>query len=648
METLNVTNSSRDRACTVSFAPSGSKAEVPIGITILDAAREAGVYVENLCGGEGVCGKCRVIVRSGIVRTETTNYLSREEIREGYVLACEGRVGGDLEIDIPPESQLRGRVREPDIAELRLKQRAVLERQPAKIDPPVNKYCLTVPSATLENSRADMERLEHELRRTDGGDHYQAGLKVGQRLSEALRAADGKVTVTVAHRGALNEIVDVVAGDRSKPNLAVAVDVGTTSVIAHLIELSTGQTLGTDAKYNSQAAYGADVLRRIIHCTENPDGLAQLHGMVTDDINILIQELLNKFRLSKNYVTQVVIAGNTTILHTVLGLSPKWIRREPYVGVTYSPPPFRAAELGITINPRGLVYSMPCVSSYVGGDITAGVLATGLHESEAPRMLIDIGTNGEIVIGNKDWMVCASASAGPAFEGGETRDGMRATRGAIDHIRGWSVGHTFSFSTVGDEPPCGLCGTAYVDLLVEMLHSGIMDKTGRINADSATDRIREGEDGVLEFIILEAGEKGATRQLAITQNDVTNLLRSKGAIYAATKVLLNSLGLQMSDLEEILVAGAFGNFLDLENAVAIGLLPDVSGGRLRFVGNACIIGAKMVALSRERYDEAQRVANAMTYYELSTDPTFMEAFTSACFFPHTNIQEFPSVMAVMS
>ncbi|NIA12458.1 MAG: DUF4445 domain-containing protein [Nitrospiraceae bacterium] len=643
-----MTNSGQDRTCTVSFAPSGSKAEVPIGVTILAAAREAGVYVENLCGGEGVCGKCRVIVRSGIVRGETTNYLTREEIKEGYVLACEGRVGGDLLVDVPPESQLYGRVREPDIAELRLKQRTVLERQPAKLDPPVNKYHFTVPPATLENSRADMERLEHELRKVNGGGHYQAGLKVGQRLPGAIRASNGEVTVTVAHRGALNEIVDVVGGDRSKPNLAVAVDVGTTSVIAHLVEVSTGQTLGTDAKYNSQAAYGADVLRRIIHCTEHPDGLAQLHAMVTDDINILIQELLNKFRLSKNYVTQVVIAGNTTILHTVLGLNPEWIRREPYVGVTYSPPPFRAAELGITISPRGLVYSMPCVSSFVGGDITAGVLATGLHESDAPRMLIDIGTNGEIVIGNKDWMVCASASAGPAFEGGETRDGMRATRGAIDHLRGWRVGHPFTFSTVGDEAPCGLCGTAYVDLLVQMLRLGVMDKTGRINTDNGVDRIRKGVDDVLEFVVLEAGEKGATRQLAITQNDIANLLRAKAAVYAATKVLLNSLGLQMSDLKEILVAGAFGNFLDLENAVAIGLLPDVPGERLRFVGNACIIGAKMAALSRERYDEAQQIANAMTYFELSTDPTFMEAFTSACFFPHTNIEEFPSVMATMS
>lgn len=640
-----MSHESEKKKCVIQFWPSGTRIEVPVGTTILDAARAAGVFLESLCGGDGVCGKCRVVVRRGIVEGGTTDFLTREEIREGYILACEAYASGDLLVEVPPETQLRGRVREVDIAEQRLSEIAVLERQPTQLNPLVRKHALKVPPPTLENSAADLERLVRELRKQDGSGEYQMGLKVTRKLSEAIREARGVVTATTAYRGALTEITEVVGGDFSGTNLAVAVDAGTTSVVAHLVDLTTGQTLGTAAKYNAQAVYGADVVRRIMWCSEKPDGLLQLHNLIVDDINLLIQELQNKFRLSQNYITLVVAAGNTTIMHTLLGLNPEWIRREPYVGVAYQPPPFRAAEIGLTIHPRGLLYCLPCMSSFVGADITAGILAVGLHQSDAPRMLIDIGTNGEIVIGNKEWMVCASASAGPAFEGTGTHDGMRAMRGAIDHFRGWHGGRTFSFSTVGDEAPNGICGTGYVDLLAQLLRLGLIDKTGRLNMDRRSKRLREGPEGVPEFVVVEAGEKGAARDLVITQEDVANLVRAKAAVYAASKVLLKSLGLRLSDIKEILVAGAFGNFLDLENAVYIGLLPDVPGEHLRFVGNTSIVGAKIAALSRERYVEAQQIARSTTYFELSTDPTFMGEFTSACFLPHTHIEEFPSVLA---
>jgi len=636
------------KTCKVHFLPGDVHVEVASGTTILDAARTAGVFIESLCSGDGVCGKCRVIVRRGIVDGGTTESLTREQIREGYVLACEAKVQSNTIIDIPPESQLRARTHDVDVSQHRLCESAVLERRPAKLDPLVKKYAFNLAPATLDNNLSDMTRLRQRLSEVDGAQEYQMGLKAIRRLPEAVREAGGHVTVTTAYRGALTEITDVASGDSSVPNLAVAVDVGTTSIVAHLIELTTGQTLSTAVKYNSQAVYGSDVLRRIIWCAEQPDGLDQLHTMVVDDINILIQGLLDKSRLSQNYITLVVAAGNTTIMHTLLGLTPKWIRREPYVGVTYQPPPFRAAEIGITVSPRGLLYCLPCVSSFVGADIAAGVLAVGLHESVRPKMLIDIGTNGEIAIGNREWMVCASASAGPAFEGAGTRDGMRATCGAIDHIRGWNAGQSVSFTTIGDDAPCGLCGTAYVDLLAQLLRLGIMDKTGRLNLDRRNPRLRVGEDGTPEFVVVRAGERGAARDLVITQSDIANLVRTKAAVYAAAQVLLNSLGLRMTDLDEILVAGAFGNFLDLENAVLIGLLPDVLGEKLRFVGNTSLLGAKAVALSRQNYKDVQRIAGSMTYFELSTDPTFMSAFTSACFFPHTNIEEFPSVMAFVS
>jgi len=633
---------------TVQFGPTGAKAEVPAGVTILDAARKAGVFIESLCAGDGVCGKCRVIVRRGLVDGGTTNHLTREEIREGHILACEARVAGDLIIEVPPESRLSDRVREVDIAEQRLSEGATLERQPTELDPLVKRLTFDVPLPTLDNNRADFERLEHALRELSGATEFQMGLKVSRTLPEAVRRNQGTVTATFASRGTLTEIMDVVSGEAGNPFLALAVDAGTTSVVAHLVDLMTGQTLGAAAKYNSQAVYGGDVIRRIIWCSEEADGLQQMHNTIVEDINILIEELLEKLRLSKHYISLVVAAANTAIMHTLIGLNPEWIRREPYVGVVYQPPPLRAAEIGLTINPRGLLYCLPSVSSFVGADITAGVLAVGMHEMDEPRMLIDIGTNGEIVIGNKDWMVCASASAGPAFEGAGTRDGMRAMRGAIDHVRGWNSGHTFSFSTVGDAPPNGLCGTAYVDLLAQFMRLNMMDKTGRLHEDNGSRRLRKGADDAPEFVLVRAGEKGAARELVVTQHDVLNLLRAKGAVYAASKVLLNSLGLTLSDLKEILVAGAFGNYLDLENAVLIGLLPDIPGERLRFVGNTSVQGAKMAALNRQHYEEVRQIADGMTNFELSTDPTFMEEFTSACFFPHTNIEEFPSVTKLLS
>ena len=643
-----MTSPAAGKTCTVRFSPEAVSVEVPSGTTILEAARRAGVFIDSVCGGDGVCGKCRVIVRSGDVQGGSAELLTLAEIRGGCVLACEARSASDLEVEVPPASRMRAAGEDAGAAEQRLGLEAPRTRQPAKLDPLVKKYRLQVPAPSLDYNLADLDRLEAALRAAAGGGEFQMGLKVIRKLPEVLRLQAGVVTATAGYRGALTEIADVTAGDTSARNLAAVVDVGTTTVVVHAVDLSAGQTLGAAARYNSQAAYGADVIRRIIWCGSHPGGLQELHEVVVGDVNALIRELQDRFRLSAGDFSLVVAAGNTTMMHLLLGLSPEWIRREPYVGVSYGPPPFRAAEVGLNIHPRGLLYCLPSVSGFVGADVVAGVLATGLHESDELRMLIDIGTNGEIVIGKRDWLVTASASAGPAFEGAGNHDGMRATRGAIDHVRGGGLHPSLSYSTVGDAAPKGFCGTAYVDLLAELLRMGVMDKTGRLSPAHPSRRLRTAPDGTPEFVVVPAGERSSERDLVITQNDIANLVRAKGAIYAATKVLLRSLRLKLSDLREILVAGAFGNYLDLENAVSIGLLPDVASEKLCFVGNASVAGAKLAALDRGRYQEARRIVEGMTYFELSTDPNFMEEFTSACFFPHTNIEEFPSVMARMA
>ena len=636
------------KTCKVVFQPDDATVTVPSGTTILDAAKKAGVFINSLCGGDGVCGRCRVIVREGTATGGSTEFFTREEIQKGYILACLGCVESDLVVEVPPETRLVGAPVhvEGDVPVLSDPSRVVGRGMP--MSPLVCKTFIQLPKPTLENNASDLQRLEHVLGKATGFDEFQMGLKVTRRLPRLLREHDWKVTAVTAYRGSLTEIVEVEPGDTSNRNYCIAADIGTTTLVSHLVDLRDGQTLGRAAKYNSQASYGGDVIRRIIHASESPENENALRECVVGDLNELIADLAARYRLGMRDITLITAAGNTAMIHLLLGLPPEEIRREPYIPPAQQLPPFRAAEIGLKINPRGLLYCLPCVAGFVGADIVAGIFATGLSRSDEVRMLIDIGTNGEIVLGNKDFLVCASASAGPAFEGAETKSGMRATRGAIDHIRLADANHVLNYSTVGDEKPVGICGTGYVDLIAEMLRVGLIDKTGKLNRDVAPNRIRVGEHDQTEWLVIPASWSGKDVDITVTQGDIENILRAKGAIYAAASVLLKSLGMTFDDVAEVMVAGAFGNFLNLANAVFIGLLPDIPRSRLSFVGNASLAGAKLAAICHDCYDEIFSIVERTTYFELSTDPNFMDQFVSACFFPHTDVERFPSVVAELS
>jgi len=632
------------KICKVRFEPQGASVEVPAGTTILAAASKANVFVNSLCGGDGVCGRCRVIVRQGETSGGTTEFFTRQEIRQGYILACQGRVESDLVVEIPPESRITGAPEHVEDKVPFLTDLSKLAGRGISLRPLVRKTYLQLPEPSLEDNVSDLQRLEQSLAKALQRSDFQMGLKVTRRLPSVLRESAWKVTAVTGHRGPLTEIVDVEPGDTGGRNFCIAADIGTTTVVCHLVDLRDGQTLARAAKYNSQATYGADVIRRIIHASESVENQNALHQAIVGDINELIRELTTACRLSRRDIYLVSVAGNTTMVHMLLGLPAEMIRKEPYVGVAYRLPAFRAAEVGLQINPRGLLYCLPCVAGFVGADLVGGVFASGLAHSDEPRMLIDVGTNGEIVIGNKDFLVCTSASAGPAFEGSECRDGMRAAHGAIDHIRLLDGQHVLNYSTVGSAPPRGICGTGYVDLIAEMVRVGLIDKTGRLNPDAAPGRVRTGDDGQLEWVVVPAEATATGSDLTVTQGDIDNIRRAKGAIYAAASVLLNALNMKFEDLVEIMVAGAFGNFLNVANAVCIGLLPDIPQDRMRFLGNTSVAGAKLAAVCDECYDETFRIADRMTYFELSTDATFMDQFVSACFFPHTNVEMFPNVM----
>ncbi|MDP6545360.1 MAG: ASKHA domain-containing protein [Phycisphaerae bacterium] len=633
--------------CKVSFLPDDKTVEVRIGTTILAAAGQAGVFVNSLCGGDGVCGRCGVIVRKGTVTGGTTEFFSHEEIQQGHILACEGRIESDIEVEIPEHTRLAGT---PEYLEADVHQppevRKLAHRK-MSLSPLVRKTYVQLPPPTLDDNQSDLQRLEHGLSGQFETQGFQMGLKVTRRLPEILRQADWKVTAMTGHRGPLTEIIDVEPGKTSRRNMCIAADIGTTTVVCHLVDLCDGQTLGKAGKYNSQIRYGGDIIRRIIHASES-GSQDDLRKSIVGDLNDLIGQLVKKHRLSSKDISLISVAGNTTMVHLLAGLPVANIRKEPYIGVAYNLPAFRAAETGLQIHPRGLLYCLPCVAGFVGADTVAGIFASGMTRDDKVRMLIDIGTNGEIVVGNKDFLVCASASAGPAFEGGECSCGMRASSGAIDHIRLLDADNILSYSTISSGDPIGICGTGYIDAIAEMLRTGVIDKTGRISADASAARVRPRDDGELEYLLTDPEGNGDNPDVTITQEDINNIMRAKGAIYAAESVLLGALNMTFDDVAEVMVAGAFGNFLNVDNSVFIGLLPDVPSEKLRFVGNTSLAGAKLAALSDDCYEEIFRIAANTTYFELSTEPTFMDQFVSACFFPHTNLDLFPSVMSALS
>ena len=607
------------------------------GATLLAAAAAAGVELPSVCGGEGICGRCRLIVRQGQVEAAPTLHLSREEIKKGYVLACQAVVRGDAVVEVPPESRAgREAVVDLDAREFLAPEAEAGEKFPR--EPLVEKLFLSLPPPTLEDNLGDQERLFREVRRHRPAPILQAGLKVLQSLPGLLRESNWRVTATLAQRGGTVELLQVEPGDRAGTVYGVAIDVGTSTVVAHLLDLNSGKTLDAEARYNSQRAYGEEVTRRIIAAER--EGTGRLQALVVEDINDLVSLMVDRQGIKLADVVAVLCAGNTAMVHFLLRLPPGALRRHPYVAAALAPPPVRAAEVGIRINPRGLLYALPGIGGWVGGDITAGILATGLHKSEALVLLIDIGTNGEIVLGSKEWAVACSASAGPAFEGAGVTCGMRASRGAIAQVEIGPDG--VRYRTVGDAPPQGLCGSGLIDAIAGLFRAGYIDRAGRL---------RPGRDRVVErrgepaFVLVPAGE--GPREIVITQRDIENALRAKAAIYAGVSILLREMGVRPQDLSRIYLAGAFGSRLNLKNALTLGLIPDVPLERVRFLGNTALAGAKLALLSRAAWEEAQRIAAGVTYYDLISCPYYYDEFMAAKFLPHTDLARFPTVRGAL-
>ncbi len=633
----------------VRFLPAGAVVQVPTGTLITEAARQAGLDLNMPCGGQGRCGRCAVLVRNGAaaVRRRVTLRLSPDDLAAGYALACQSVIEGDATIEIPPQERIARR--------LTTEKAARRVEAPFPYDwrehQPLHRYFTRLSPPTLDDQTDDWARLQRELARQHGLRGLVAELPTLQRLGTTLRTADWAVTAVVEldtwdRPNGPPRLVDLLPGDQSGESWGLAIDIGTTTITVYLVDLLSGQVVAQAAEYNGQIARGEDIISRIIYASKG-NGLAELRQMVLDTINSLIAAAAQRRRIRPEHIHKATVAGNTTMMHLFLGVPPEPIRLAPYIPTVNDWPTLRAAEVGLNICPTGTVDCLPGVASYVGADITAGVLSASLDARDGLTLFIDVGTNGEIVLGTSDWMLTCACSAGPAFEGAGVEHGMRATEGAIEEV--WISSRTYepTYRVIGEGRPRGLCGSGLISLLAELFVTGVLDKGGDLRLDLGTPRVREGAHGP-EYVVAWAEETAHGRDIVLTKVDIDNLIRAKAAIYAGFSVLCDSVGVNLREVDRLLIGGAFGQYINVEKAIQIGLLPDLPWDRFHFLGNTSVMGAYMALLRRDVRQRLVEIAHKLTYVELSADNRFYEQFTSALFLPHTDLAQFPSVAALVT
>jgi uncharacterized 2Fe-2S/4Fe-4S cluster protein (DUF4445 family) len=504
----------------------------------------------------------------------------------------------------------------------------------------MRKVYIELAKPMADDSTDDLERILRSVERKIAHARITTKLTNIKHLSEVVRGSSFKITSVIAYEEGSVELVAVEPGDTTDQLYGFAFDIGTTTVVGQLVDLNSGEILGTRIAFNKQSTYGADVITRIIYAS-NPKGLDTLNEAVMSNITDIITDLADNTKISLSAVYAVVLAGNMTMMHLLLKIDPSNIRKAPYIPAATHFDPVNAREVGIQIGPKGKALFLPGVSTYIGGDIIAGLIACGLPDSKDLSLLIDIGTNGEIVLGNSEWMIGAAASAGPAFEGSGLECGMKAVKGAIQKVE-IAEDLTVKTETVWQDPPRGICGSGYIDILCQMLKRGIIHKNGRIDRSIKSPAVRNNGTNY-EFVIVPKKESATGRDIVITEDDIENLKRSKGAIYSAIISLLNKVEKKASDIRKIYIAGGFGNYLNIENSIFIGLLPDTARGAYEFIGNSSLAGARMVLKSRDLTARANAVRKNVTYLDLSSESGYMDEYVASLFFPHTDIGRFPSV-----
>jgi uncharacterized 2Fe-2S/4Fe-4S cluster protein (DUF4445 family) len=630
----------------ITFEPSGKTIDAGPGTPLLEAAVKAGVEIDTPCGGKGACGNCMVKIKSGNADTHDTGILSDDEIAEGYVLACKTIVSSSpLTIEIFDRLGYEDGKFSDSFDDIALIRKDLFPKT-WQLDPLVIKWLLNVSLPQNEDVIPDIERITRAIQKDWGNTEPDYVLDVIRKAPDVIRSQDGQVTVTMVRESDRFIVIDIEPGDTTVHSYGIAIDVGTTTIAVQLISQNRGKILGIKTDYNEQIKCGLDIISRINYARE-PEKLQELKSLVVNTINRLIRLLCEAREVRSNEIYTAVISGNTTMIHLLLGLNPEYIRIKPYTPVLYRVPYLLAGETGIDINPCSWIYFSPAIGSYVGGDITAGLLCTNLvTDTEEINIYIDIGTNGEIVIGNKDFLLASACSAGPAFEGGGVDNGMRAALGAIERVDVDPATAAPQYITIGNVKPRGICGTGMISLLADLLLTGWITNAGKFNRDRQSEHIRySGKQGY--YILAEGGETANGKPLTISETDIGNIIRAKAAIYSACSLFLKHIGITFDNVNTIYIAGGFGRYIDLSQAAVIGLVPELPHSRFKYIGNASLIGSYMILTSQEYKEKQIYTAKRMTYIDLGSDSEYMNQYTAALFLPHTDLDLFPSVKSAL-
>ncbi|KPU45680.1 phenol hydroxylase P5 protein [Oxobacter pfennigii] len=608
----------------VQFQPNNVEIAVQSGTTIMEALDEAKIYYDFPCGGIGKCGKCKVKVLKGAQKptSKEEKHLDEKEIEEGIRLACMTEIQNDITVEL-----LNVRKMEHNIL-------ITSEEKAVKIEPHIKKVPIEIERPLLGDQRSDLHRVKDSLSRKGyRHDDLKASLTVMQKLPETLRHSGFKATAVMYE----NEIMEIESGDTTKTMLGVAFDIGTTTIVGYLLDLYTGEELAIASTLNPQTKYGADVISRINFANNEEDGIKKLHDAVIEAINKLIGEACDKASVKRSSVYGVSIAANTTMHHLFIGTSPKNIGISPYVSSVSEPLAIDAKELGIDINTGGKIFVLPNIAGFVGADTSAVILSTEMYKSDVVKLAIDIGTNGEIALGSKEKMFACSAAAGPAFEGAQISSGMRGAAGAIDHVY---FKDKLEYTVIGDVKPIGICGSALLDVVAGLIELGIVDKRGRIlSPDKLTnpealkfkDNITEHE-GQAAFLLADKNKTGSGKAVMVTQSDIRELQLAKGAMATGVKVLMEVLNIQVDEIKEVLLAGAFGNYLTPHSACVIGLIPMELESKIKMVGNAAGTGSRIALLSAGEFLKAGEIAEFVGFVELGSHPKFNSYFGECSYF----------------
>lgn len=622
----------------VEFRPFGVQINVSRGTCLLDACRQARVPLNAACGGKGTCGDCVVKVVEGAATVKPSGFLPENVREQGFVLACQTSIESDLIAQLPEYEELSLDIAS-DMQSFRDRKENIIAD--FKVSPLVEKLSLTLPPSTLDAKYSDLKILETEIRKAKSSEAVHCVYSVLKKLAQNVREKEGRVDVILFKDGPTLTILDVVPQSSRKNLLGIACDIGTTTVALQIVDLETGKILGSASSYNQQIRCGEDVISRINYA-QRPERLQELQEAIIATINNLLEKALKAGGGTASNIYFASLTGNTTMIHLMLGLDPQFIREEPYVPTMNRVPILRARDLGLNTNTEARVHCAPSVGSYVGGDVLAGLLCTPIvSQTDKISVFIDIGTNGELVMGNKEWLMSCACSAGPAFEGGGMHCAMPATTGAIDKLTIEGDG-TVEYSVIGGGKPKGVCGSGLIDLLAQLFVRGFVDRQGKLNIKNVGDRLVDVETGK-GFLVEKKARTFWGKDLFITENDITYLIRAKGAVFSACALLLKHAGLSFDQIESMYIAGGFGQNLNVENAVRIGLLPDIERTKFHYLGNTSLLGAHLILLSENERERVNQLEKMMTYLELNTEPGYFDEYTGALFLPHTKKELFSSV-----